>query len=252
MAAVYGSVGEYVEGEEEWALYLERLEQFFVANAVSEKGQRQAIFLSTIGPKTYKLLSTLMAPRKPAELKYELLTATLEKHFCPQPPLAVRRFKFHTRQRQIGESVSAYVAALRSLARYCEFKNSLEDMLRDRLVCGVNDAHIQKRLLGDAELTFEKAFAVAMGFEAAAKGAQEIVKVEPDRDKTVDEVHAVMKRSTERGQVNVFGVEEGTIQQVSVRTLNQCVIIVARKGTYKGHVVNREKLKGDKEEQSDV
>ena len=26
MAAVYGSVGEYVEGKEEWALYLERLE----------------------------------------------------------------------------------------------------------------------------------------------------------------------------------------------------------------------------------
>ena len=154
MAAVYGSVSEYVEGEEEWALYSERLEQFFVANAVSEKGQRQAIFLSTIGPKTYKLLSTLVAPapRKPAELKYELLTATLEKHFCPQPPLVVRRFKFHTRQRQIGESVSAYVAELSSLARYCEFKDSLEDMLRDRLVCGVNDAHIQKRLLGDAEL----------------------------------------------------------------------------------------------------
>ena len=34
-----------------------------------------------------------------------------------------------------------------------------------------------------------------------------------------------------RGQVNVFGVGEGTIQQVSVRTLNQCVIIVTRKVT---------------------
>ena len=120
-------------------------------NGVSEKGQRQAIFLSTIGPKTYKLLSTctLVAPRKPAELKYELLTATFKKHFCPQPPLAVRRFKFHTRQWQIGESVAAYVAELRSLARYCECKDSLEDMLRNRLVCSVNDAHIQKRLLGE-------------------------------------------------------------------------------------------------------
>ena len=191
MAAVYGSVGKYVEGEEEWALYLERLEQFFVANSVSEKGQRQAIFLSTIGPRTYKLLSTLVAPRKPAELKYELLTATLEKHFCPQPQLAVRRFKFHSRQRKIGESVAAYVAELRSLARYCEFKDSLEDMLKDRLVCGVNDAHIQKGLLGEAKLTFEKVYAVAMGCEAATNGAQEIVKVEPDRDKTAEEVHAV-------------------------------------------------------------
>ena len=140
---MYGSVGEYVEGEEEWSLYLERLEHFFLANNVSKKGQTQAIFLSTIGPNTYKLLSTLVVPRKPAELKYELLTATLKKHFCPQPPQAVRRFKFHMRQWKIGESVAAYVAELRSLARYCECKDSLEDMLRDRLVCSVNDAHIQ-------------------------------------------------------------------------------------------------------------
>ena len=28
MATVYGSVGENVEGEEEWSLYLERLEHF--------------------------------------------------------------------------------------------------------------------------------------------------------------------------------------------------------------------------------
>ena len=94
----------------------------------------ERLYSSSLGPKTYKLLSTLVAPRKPVELKYELLTATLEKHFCPQPPLAVWRFKFHTRQWQIGESVAAYVAELRSLARYCECKDS-EDMLRDRLVC---------------------------------------------------------------------------------------------------------------------
>ena len=36
-----------------------------------------------------------------------------------------------------------------------------------------------------------------MGFEAATKGAQEIVKVESDRDKTAEEVHAVAKRFTD-------------------------------------------------------
>ena len=36
-----------------------------------------------------------------------------------------------------------------------------------------------------------------MEFEAATKGAQEIVKVESDRDKTAEEVHAVTKRSTD-------------------------------------------------------
>lgn len=173
MAAVYGSVGEYVEGAEEWPLYVERMEQFFIANGVSEEGKRHAIFLSTIGPKTYKLLTTLVAPNKPSELKYKLLTATLQKHLCPQPPLTVRRFKFHTRQRQTGESVATYVAELRSLARNCEFGDTLQEMLRDRLVCGINNPHIQKRLLGEADLSFENSFAIALGLEEAESGAQE-------------------------------------------------------------------------------
>ena len=37
-----------------------------------------------------------------------------------------------------------------------------------------------------------------MGFEAATKVAQEIVKVESDRDITAEEVHAVAKRSTDK------------------------------------------------------
>jgi hypothetical protein len=36
------------------------------------------------------------------------------------------------------------VAELRAIAEFCYFK---EDMLRDRLVCRVNDAAIQKKLL---------------------------------------------------------------------------------------------------------
>ena len=83
-----------------------------------------------------------------------------------------------------------------------------------------------------------------MGFEAATKGAQEIVKVESDRDKTAEEVHAVASGLLTRGQVNVFGVGEGTIQQVSVRTLNQCVIFVARKVTYKRQPRKAERVQG--------
>ena len=35
-------------------------------------------------------------------------------------------------------------------------------MLRDRLVCGVNHQGIQKRMLGEKELTYEKALEIAL------------------------------------------------------------------------------------------
>ena len=49
-------------------------------------------------------------------------------------------------------------------------------MLRDRLVVGINDENIQKRLLSEKDLQFEKARDMAIGMESAAKNARDIAK----------------------------------------------------------------------------
>ena len=36
------------------------------------------------------------------------------------------------------------------------FGDSLEDMIRDRLVCGISEETIQKRLLAESKLTYKK------------------------------------------------------------------------------------------------
>ncbi len=56
--------------------------------------------------------------------------------------------------------MSAFVVELRQLLENCEFDGILDDMLRDRLVCGINNAAMQHRLLGEATLPFRKAFAM--------------------------------------------------------------------------------------------
>ena len=47
-------------------------------------------------------------------------------------------------------------------------------MLCDRLVCGINDDAIQRRLLSEQNLTFDKALTTAQGLEAAAKNLHEL------------------------------------------------------------------------------
>ena len=49
------------------------------------------------------------------------------------------RFLFHQRQQQPGESVAINLAELRKLAVPCEFGETLDEALRDRLVCGLRD-----------------------------------------------------------------------------------------------------------------
>ncbi|KAI2646968.1 Nucleoside diphosphate kinase, mitochondrial [Labeo rohita] len=58
---------------------------------------------------------------------------------------------------------------LKKLAQHCEFGATLPQMLRDRLVCGVNDDRMQRRLLSEVELTFEKALTVCQAMASANK-----------------------------------------------------------------------------------
>ena len=47
-------------------------------------------------------------------------------------------------------------------------------MLRDRLVCGVNDEQIQRRLLAESSLDFKKALKIATSMETAVKSSREL------------------------------------------------------------------------------
>ena len=172
--ATYGKIGEFKESEESWTQYVERLEQYFLANEVEDVAKRRALLLSVCGSKTYALARGLLQPAKTAETTFKKIVDTLEKHFSPKPSEIVERYKFHSRNRNEDEGIAAYVAELRKLTEHCNFGETLPEMLRDRLVCGINNKKIQQRLLAEQELTLKKAEEIALGEELAAKHVVDI------------------------------------------------------------------------------
>ncbi len=121
-------------------------------------------------------MRNLATPRKPGDLAYKDLIDLIQQHHSPKPSVIVQRFKFHSHFRKPGDSIAKFVAELRQFSEHCEFGTVLEDMLRDRLVCGINDDVIQCRLLGEATLSFTKAMEIAQGMESAALHAKDIQK----------------------------------------------------------------------------
>ena len=47
-------------------------------------------------------------------------------------------------------------------------------MLRDRLVCGIANEAVQRRLLAEPKLTYEKAVELALSMETAARNVTEL------------------------------------------------------------------------------
>ena len=141
MAATLGRIGEFDKTREEWPQYVERLGHFFVITTAEKKC---AVFLTVIGPATYRLLHNLLSPEKLGDKMYDQLVSTLTKHFNPTPS---ERYKFNKRDRH---PVSTYVSELRSIAEYCNYGSSLEAMLRDHLICRINDDRIKQCLLAES------------------------------------------------------------------------------------------------------
>ena len=108
-----------MEGVEEWKQYVERLEQYLIANGVEHAGKKLRVFLSTIGPQAYKLLSSLVTPAAPSEKSYQELVQAMTDHHSPPPLEIVQRYRFHTRFQQQGETVTTYMSELRAIAQWC-------------------------------------------------------------------------------------------------------------------------------------
>ena len=124
-----------------------------------------------MGAKSYKLLRNLITPAAPGDKSFTEIVEAPTKHFYPPPLEIVQRFKFNTHVRKPGEFVAIYIAKIQALSQYCNFGDTLEPMLRDRIVCGINDVQTQKRLLVVKDLTFVKAKEIV---ELAVQGARGI------------------------------------------------------------------------------
>ena len=130
-----------------------------------------------VGPTTCRLLKMLATPKKLEEFEFSELVELARLHYDPTPSLIVKRFKFNSRCQKEGESISIYIVELRKIAEYRRFGQVLNDMLRDRLMCGIRNKRIQRRLLVESFLTFDKAIEMACAAEAADKDSLRLTGV---------------------------------------------------------------------------
>ena len=128
----------------------------------------------------------------PGDKTYAELCALMKQHQNPAPNLIAGRFKFNTRVRKQDKSIADYMAELRIMTEFCEYGGTLEDMLRDRLVCGINDQKLQQRLLGEgSKLNLKKALDISLGMESAIKHATAIMSHHQQQIKVESEINKI-------------------------------------------------------------
>ena len=215
--ALVGRIGEFNEGSEDFSCYVERLEQFFVANDIEEADKKRAVFLSSVGPKTYALVKHLLSPDLPNTKTYKEITDTLKTHFSPEPILIAERFKFYKRDQHANETISDFIVSLKEMTATCNFGAFLQDALRDRFVCGMHQKYerVQNKLLNVRDLTFKNACETALIMETAEHSSKTMHSAHSN---DVNKVHRQQQR---RGNKQ-FTPGKQSQQQQTKPSFNNC------------------------------
>ncbi|KAJ0169462.1 hypothetical protein K1T71_015049 [Dendrolimus kikuchii] len=195
-----GKINEFDVKSGVWSSYADRLQMYFKVNGIKDE-LKLPTMIAVMGDEVYELLVNLASPRKPSELDYSEATELLRNHLQPSPSVLAERFRFRQRRQNSDENVNNYVAELKRLARTCNFKDSLNENLRDQFVCGLqNDIFRQRLFAEDESLTFIKAVQVAISLEAAERDAAAVeVRSVPGMSQSV-ELHAVREGRSGRAR----------------------------------------------------
>ena len=189
--------------------------------AKKKDDERAAIIVTLLGLRALDLHDSLpfSSDAEKADLKSTL--DYLEDHFVGKTNIIHERFVFNSREQHEGESFPQYLAVLRQQARLCNFQNiDEEQIMRDRLVCGIRDESLRQTMLAKQKLTLEECIMLCRGKEQATSqmATMRTIKQETETDSTgchaTDEMSVFeAKRSSQISQGKEFN--RSTFKRVS-------------------------------------
>ena len=143
---------------ENWRKWKQRWNLYVKASGASEKDEATqcAIFLHTIGDEALEVYDTFTFTETEQD-KIELLIQKFESYCSPKKNTTTyERYVFNTCA-QNGRTLNAFLLDLRNKATTCEFDSLQVSLIKDRIVCGIDDKSVRERLLRDNDLTLDKA-----------------------------------------------------------------------------------------------
>ena len=130
---------------------------------------RVATFVTCIGPDALDIYNGLPFEEDSHKEDISRVLQLMEKYCIGETNTIYERYVFNNRSQDNGESFDAYVSTLRQLASSCDFGDLKDDLIRDRVVCGIQDNSVRKRLLQEPKLTLQNAIEKCRASESAKK-----------------------------------------------------------------------------------
>lgn len=172
----------------EWPSWKKRFLRYRTASGLQAAAEERQVdtLVYLMGTQAEDIFNTFKLSTENAK-KFDVVLAHYEAYFFPKRNIIYERARFNTRTQGESESVEEFSTALHTLADTCNFGELREELIRDRLVVGLQDKKVSEKLQLDSSLDLMKALMVARQHETVRQQQKELRPTESPE--SVHQVH---------------------------------------------------------------
>ena len=158
-----------------WEYFEDSWDNYVKATELKKRGEPVVVatLLSTLGKQCYLVYKNL--PLSDRTKSQDILKA-LRDYFKPKTNIIYERYLFNSCVQEKNQTFDQFLNKLRELASTCEYDQLNDQLIRDRIVIGIQDGGLRGRLLRHADLTLAKAIDMCHSSEQAANHMSKIDK----------------------------------------------------------------------------
>ena len=176
-----------------WKKFKRVWENYEIASGLKtkENEMRTATFLTCIGAEALEIYDGLQFDNENQSKDITVVLQKFESFCIGETNETYERYKFNKRDQETNENIDTYVAALRTLAKTCNYEGLEESLIRDRIVIGIKDNTTRKKLLQDPKLTLKKCIDICRANETTTEQLKKI---------NAEDIQFVKKKTTKHPQ----------------------------------------------------
>lgn len=143
----------------EWPSWRQRFVRYRTAAKLTEEDGtvKVSTLIYAMGNKAENINKSFVFNEREKEDDFETVLKKYDDYFVPQTNVIHERVQFHQRTQRPGEKAETFIRALYELSENCDFGANRNENIRDRLVVGIRDKDLSKRLQLIKALTLDVA-----------------------------------------------------------------------------------------------
>ena len=158
-----------------WKRFRRQFENYAIASRLNREEEQEyqvSVFLAVFGPDACEIFDNIKFDEEDDKNDLQKVMEKLQDFFVGDTHETFESYKFLSQKAGTSESMKGCIAALRKLAKMCNFDKLEERLIRDRVVVGVREEGLRQKLLEDKQLTLYKCMSIGRAYESSKQQLQ--------------------------------------------------------------------------------